>query len=66
MAERSKVRVRSRSHSGIRVSNPAGGMDVCVVLCVVQYRQKVKMQHNQDAETSTDEVQRENKRIKKS
>ena len=34
MAERSKASVCSRSPAGIASSNPAGGMDVCV-LCVV-------------------------------
>jgi hypothetical protein len=38
MAERSKAWVSSRSPAGITGSNPAGGMDVCVlwVLCVCQ------------------------------
>ena len=35
MAERSKAWVCRRSPAGIAGSNPAGGMDVCVV-CVVQ------------------------------
>jgi hypothetical protein len=34
-AERSKAKVFDRSLAGIAVSNPAGGMEVCVV-CVVQ------------------------------
>ena len=41
VAERSKTRVCRRSRAGIAGSNPAGGMDVCVV-CVVQYIQKAK------------------------
>ena len=35
IAERSKARVCGRSLAGVADSNPAGGMDVCVV-CVVQ------------------------------
>ena len=35
VAERSKTRVYGRSVAGVRDSNPAGGIDVCVV-CVVQ------------------------------
>ena len=35
VTERSKARVCGRSLAGIAGSNPAGGMDVCV-LCVVQ------------------------------
>ena len=35
MAERSKAWVCSRTPAGIAGSNPAGGMDVCV-LCVCQ------------------------------
>ena len=31
MAERFKARVRGRSLAGVAGSNPAGGMDVCVV-----------------------------------
>ena len=34
LAERSEVKVCGRSLAGIASSNPAGGMDVCVV-CVV-------------------------------
>jgi hypothetical protein len=34
-AESSKARVYGRSFVGVAGSNPAGGMDVCVV-CVVQ------------------------------
>ena len=33
MAERSKARVCGRSLAGVAGSNPAGGMDVCVVCC---------------------------------
>jgi hypothetical protein len=38
VAERSKAWVCSRSPAGIAGSNPAGGMDVCLlcVLCVCQ------------------------------
>jgi hypothetical protein len=38
VAERSKARVYGRSHAGIAGSNPAGCMDVCLllVLCVVR------------------------------
>ena len=36
VAERSKARVCGRSLAGIAGLNPVGGMDVCVVLCVVQ------------------------------
>ena len=35
LAERSKARICGRSLAGIAVSNPAGGMDVCVV-CAAQ------------------------------
>ena len=35
MAERSKARIYSRSLAGIEGSNPAEGMDVCLVSCVV-------------------------------
>ena len=35
VAERSKARVCGRSLAGVAGSNPAGGMDVCVV-CVAQ------------------------------
>ena len=63
MTERSKARVCGRSRAGIASSNPAGGKDVlCCVCCTVQG----KMQDNEDTETSTDEVQSENQRIKKS
>jgi hypothetical protein len=31
MAEESKARVYGRSHAGIAGSNPAGGMDVCLL-----------------------------------
>ena len=55
MAERSKTRVCSRSLAGIAGSNPAEGVDVCVVCC--KYRQKGKIQHKQHKEKSTDEVQ---------
>jgi hypothetical protein len=41
VTERSKTRICGRSLAGIAGSNPAEGMDVCVV-CVVQYWQKVK------------------------
>ena len=34
MAERSKARVCGRSATGIEDSNPAGGMEVCVVIVV--------------------------------
>ena len=34
VAERSKARVYGRSLAGIAGSNPAGGMDVCVVFVV--------------------------------
>ena len=33
MAERSKARVCGRSHAGVAGSNPARGMDVCIVCC---------------------------------
>ena len=33
VAERCKARVCGRSLAGITGSNPAGGMDVCVVCC---------------------------------
>ena len=59
MAERSKVRVCGRSLVGLVAgSNPAGGMDVCVV-CVVR---KGRMKDNQDKDTSTDEVQKQRTR----
>ena len=35
VAERSKARVCGRSLAGIAGSNPAGGMDVCIV-CIVK------------------------------
>ena len=40
MAVRSKAWVCGRSIAGIAGSNPAGGIDVCLlrVLCVVRYR----------------------------
>jgi hypothetical protein len=34
VAESSKARVCGRSPAGIAGSNPAGGMDVCVVCCI--------------------------------
>jgi hypothetical protein len=49
VAERSKARDYGRSVAGVRDSNPAGGIDVCVV-CVVQEGQKAKIQDNQDIE----------------
>ena len=33
VALRLKARVCGRSHAGVAVSNPAGGMNVCVVCC---------------------------------
>jgi hypothetical protein len=38
MAQRSMARVYGRSQAGIVSSNPAGGMDICLlwVLCVVR------------------------------
>jgi hypothetical protein len=57
VTDRSKARVCGRSLAGVADSNLAGGMDVCVVCC--KERQKRKMQHSQDKETSTDEVQTE-------
>ena len=36
MAERSKARVCGCSLAGITGSNPAGGMDVCVLCCQVE------------------------------
>ena len=57
------MRVCGRSLAGIAGSNPAGGMDVCVV-CVLQSKKKGKVQDNPDKETSMDEVQRQNKRKK--
>ena len=47
MAERSKAWVCGRSPTGIAGSNPAGGMDVCVV-CVVSKDKKAKSQNNED------------------
>ena len=41
MAERCKANVCGRTHPGIAGSNPAWGMDVCVVY-VVEERQKAK------------------------
>ena len=58
VAELSKARVCGHSLSAVAGSNPAGGMDVCVV-------SKHKMHENQDKETSTDEVQTECKRHEK-
>ena len=46
LCERSKVRVCGRSHAEIAGSNPAGGMDVCVVC-----KDKGTSEDNQD-ETS--------------
>ena len=62
--ERSKASVCGRSLAGTAGSNPAGCMKyLCCVCCTV--RTKVKTQDNQDAETNTDKVQRENKKTKK-
>ena len=47
MAERSKAWVCSHSPAEIAGSNPAGSMDVCVVLCVLHSKDK---KHNQDNE----------------
>jgi hypothetical protein len=60
VAERFKACVCGRSSNGIDGSNPVGGIDVCNS-CVLQSKQKAKMQDNQNKETSTDEVQRQNK-----
>ena len=53
--------VYGHSPAGIAGSNPAEGMDVCVV----QWGQKGKSQDSPDKETSTDRGQRKNKKIKK-
>ena len=45
MAERSKAMVCGRSLAGVAGSNPAGGMDVCV-MCIV--KDKRETQGNQD------------------
>ena len=58
VAERSKARVCDRSLAGVAGSNPAGGMDVCVV------SKKIKCRIIK-TKTSTDEVQTEYKRIQK-
>ena len=55
MAELFQARVCSRSLAGIADSNPAGVMDVCVVLCC---KVIAKVQPGQ---SRTDKVQRENK-----
>ena len=39
---RFKARVSGRSLAGVAVSNPASGMDVCVVRVVIQQGKKVK------------------------
>jgi hypothetical protein len=48
VAEKSKTRVCGRSLSGIAGSNPAGGMDVCLVwlLCVVRLRSLRRADHS--------------------
>jgi hypothetical protein len=51
---RSKAQFFDPSDAGNKGSNSAGGMDACVVC--FKYRQKGKMQKNQEKETSTDEV----------
>jgi hypothetical protein len=40
VTERSKARVCGRSLPGIAGSNPAGGMDVCVVCCTIRTKGK--------------------------
>ena len=50
--ERSKARVCGRSLAGIAGSSPAGGMDVCVVCCIL--RTIGKSQDNQDKEVQTE------------
>ena len=55
VAERSKTRVCAQSLAGIAGSNPARGMDLCVVCCT--YRQKAKRRIIKTKEPSTDEVQ---------
>ena len=57
MAERSKARVRSRSLAGVVGSNPAGGMDVCVVL----YSNDKRQNPGQSGHRSKDKIQREQK-----
>ena len=47
VAERSKARVCVRTLTGVAGSNPAGGMDVCVV-CVVYNKDKRHSQDNQE------------------
>ena len=64
VAARSKASICGRSLAGIAGLSPSGGIDIFIVLCCT-VKKKGKMQDSQDAETSTDNVQRENKRIKK-
>ena len=59
MAELSKARVCGRSLAGVACSNPAGGMDVCV-LCDVQKGQKAKAEESR--QRSTDKVRSERER----
>ena len=58
MDERSKARVCGPSLAGAAGSNPAGGMDVCVV----SKDRKAKPGKSRQR-TSTDKAQRKNKRI---
>jgi hypothetical protein len=56
VAERSEARVCGRSLAGIARSNPVGAMDACIV----QKGQKAKP--GQSGQSSTDKVQKENKK----
>ena len=53
VAERSTSRVCGRSVAGVAGSNPAGGMDVCVVCCTVRTK---RQKPGQSGQRSTDKV----------
>ena len=46
VAERYKSRVCGRSLAGILVLNPAGGLSLVIVVCVVRYRSVQRADHS--------------------
>jgi hypothetical protein len=50
VTERSKARVCGGSLAGVATSNPAGGMDVCVVCCTVKTKGKIRDNHDKEVQ----------------
>ena len=61
VAERSKARVCGRSLAGVAGSNPAGGMDVCVV-CVLQSKRQKAKPGQSGQRSNTDKVKKKCRR----